>query len=992
MKRLFNRQTKWIWLPRPSSRRRNTYVCFRRSFSIKGPVRSGELRITADSRYEVYINGHWLGHGPIRAFPSLWPVDIYDVRHLLKPGKNVIAVLVHHFGISTFQYLPAEAGLIAELEYKDSAARKIATDGSWKCIEHEGYAYAVPRISCQQGWEEQFDARVEPGTPEKWTALEFKDTKWKSARALARPPHPKLEERDIPFFTREVAEPIAVRAIEAVQCAPYSFNLNPRAYINAMDLSSNHFRGNMLLASWIDSPIEQDIQLHPPHGRPNVQWKLNGQLLKFADRSLQRTDTGVAHAQLKPGRNLLLAALPTTEHLWWAILNLWTDHPITFSSSPNAKSKIPFLAFGPFRSNKPHVFDTIAIDPDTDYPGATQERYLTAWERGDLTEDDLAQPFSRPLQQYMVANADVYATCASERPVSNAQAPRIDNPTALLHDNADWTTIYPIPPQDSRKKTPSVRLLIDFGRELVGYHELEIDAEAGTIIDDHNFEFIQRDGRFNLAEGMNNSFRYICRQGVQRYRTFIRRGFRYSWLSFRNFKRPIRVRFVRAILSTYPQTHAGEFACSDDKLTAIWNVGVHSVRCCSEDTYTDCPTYEQTFWVGDARNEAMVDLVANGDPRLSAHSLRLAGRSLERSPIIESQVPSGWQNLLPTWSFLWMRWGQEHFQFTGDVDFAKEMLDKVQGNVRGIQNHLNDLGLFQMHAWNLFDWAGMDTPAGGIVTHINCFAVLGLRQCAELAEQLGQLERAQQWKTLANEIALAVNRHLWSDARQAYVDCIRADGSLSPVFSQQTQTAAYIAGVAQEDRAKRCSEILYHPPEGFITTGSPFFMFFLLEALVRENRFDELIQTIGSYWGQQIDAGATTFWEMFHPGQERLTRSHCHGWSAAPVVFLTQYVLGVRPQSPGYQQILIAPHPGPLAWADGKVPTPDGVVHCYWQSSANRFELRVSSPAGREMRIELPFAGHVEIHKGRAVPVGATSPQVLIAVGSPALHLSVTRQ
>ena len=41
-------------------------------------------------------------------------------------------------------------------------------------------------------------------------------------------------------------------------------------------------------------------------------------------------------------------------------------------------------------------------------------------------------------------------------------------------------------------------------------------------------------------------------------------------------------------------------------------------------------------------------------------------------------------------------------------------------------------------------------------------------------------------------------------------------------------------------------------------------MFFLLEALVLENRFDAIIDTIRNYWGKQTDAGATTFWEMYH--------------------------------------------------------------------------------------------------------------------------------
>ena len=76
--------------------------------------------------------------------------------------------------------------------------------------------------------------------------------------------------------------------------------------------------------------------------------------------------------------------------------------------------------------------------------------------------------------------------------------------------------------------------------------------------------------------------------------------------------------------ASYPQARRGQFTCSDPLLNDIWDVGVRSVECCSEDTYTDCPTYEQTFWVGDGRNEALVDLLANGDPRLSANSLRVA--------------------------------------------------------------------------------------------------------------------------------------------------------------------------------------------------------------------------------------------------------------------------------------------------------------------------------------------------------------------------------
>jgi hypothetical protein len=282
----------------------------------------------------------------------------------------------------------------------------------------------------------------------------------------------------------------------------------------------------------------------------------------------------------------------------------------------------------------------------------------------------------------------------------------------------------------------------------------------------------------------------------------------------------------------------------------------------------------------------------------------------------------------------------------------------------------------------------MDTPGKGIVTHINCQAVLGLEQSAELARSLGRSDLARRWTKLADAIAAATNRHLWSKKRNAYLDCIRPDGTPSKVFSQQTHTAAYISGVATGARAKRCLAIIDRPPKGFVTAGSPFFMFFLLEALVRERRFDQLITTIRDYWGAQIDAGATTFWEMYHPEAERLTRSHCHGWSAAPVFFLTQHVLGVRPLAPGYAKVLVSPQIGDLRWAQGRVPTPRGPVDVYWKRENGSFELKVSAPAKTPVQIELPVRGKLQIVRG----TGSVRGNIVTASSTPIQLVIKTRR
>ncbi|MCG3180421.1 MAG: hypothetical protein BIFFINMI_02782 [Phycisphaerae bacterium] len=935
---LFHADARWIW-SRHADRHTNDFFCFRRTLNVRGPVRDATIRITADSRYELHVNGEWIGHGPPKSYLSPWPVDEYDLRGRLVEGDNVVAVLVQHMGQDKYHtYIPADAGLLVQAEWRDAGGRRrVVSDRRWRCRPHDGFLWPVPRISIQREWTEQFDARRAPG--EAWRDRGWDDSDWPAAvevRRVGTPPHGALEPRDIPMLTREPVEPAAVLAAEPVRAADLTLAWDCRRLVSGERRMADALPGRLVVATFIHSPRAQAVQLHRTLiGYYEAPWKLNGRELRFDDLSLQSTDSGVARARLRRGWNVLM-----TNTSGWTVnrndaLNLWFKHPVAAHWKP-----APGVAGGPLLR---------LWSDDADGPAA--RRIDAIWKSGRLTEADLHADFAAPLPRDAWSAANVAAVCQSERVVPGVVVVA-ENLPALIRDNADWATIQP------PRGGADVRLLLDFGRETVGYHEFELDAPAGTVVDLHSFEFIQPDGRRNLSDGMSATARYVCREGVQRYRTFTRHGFRYTWVTLRGLRRAAGVRMVRAIRSTYPATRRGAFACSDPTLDRIWDVGVRSVRTCSEDTYTDCPTWEQTHWVGDGRNEALVDLVVSGDPRLSAHSWMQAARSLDRSPLVESHTPPTKANILPAWSFLWMRWAQEHYQMTGDATLARRMLGWLDRNVAGIRRHVNRDGLFEIEAWNMFDWAPMDTPRRGVVTHQNCLAVLGLRQAARLARDLGRPKLARGWDELGDALAAAINRRLWSTQRRAYLDCIHEDGAPSTVFSQQTQTAAFISGVAAGVRARRCREIIERAPAGFVRAGSPFFMFFVLEVLAAEERFGEMLDTIRDYWGPQIEAGATTIWEMYHPDQPRMTRSHCHGWSAAPTFFLSHYVLGVRPAEPGYGTIRIAPRTGGLRWARGRVATPHGDVEVSWERRGRRLELRATSP-GPGMRIELATAGRV---------------------------------
>jgi hypothetical protein len=129
-----------------------------------------------------------------------------------------------------------------------------------------------------------------------------------------------------------------------------------------------------------------------------------------------------------------------------------------------------------------------------------------------------------------------------------------------------------------------------------------------------------------------------------------------------------------------------------------------------EDTYVDCPAYEQTFWVGDARNEALINYYTFGAYQLSKRCLKFVPKSLYRSVIPESQVPSGWQNILTAWTLFWMSACKEYYEFSGDMEFIKEIDPYLIRTVKNFEKFINKDGLLEITAWNMLDWAPMDTP------------------------------------------------------------------------------------------------------------------------------------------------------------------------------------------------------------------------------------------------------------------------------------------
>jgi hypothetical protein len=156
---------------------RNRFMRFRRAFDVTAPPRSAELRLFADTQYIAWLNGVEVGRGPGRSDTTWALFDTYDVAALLKPGRNVLAVLALFHGFGTGGRRSIMQGLLAHLEMvsDDGKRSQVVSDRSWKASPAEEFIRPTPRLHATLGCAEVQDLRR---ADEGWHLPAYDDAAW----------------------------------------------------------------------------------------------------------------------------------------------------------------------------------------------------------------------------------------------------------------------------------------------------------------------------------------------------------------------------------------------------------------------------------------------------------------------------------------------------------------------------------------------------------------------------------------------------------------------------------------------------------------------------------------------------------------------------------------------------------------------------------------------------------------------------------------------
>lgn len=149
---------RWIWYPCGRTLQ-NTFVQFRKEFTLESAPAEAKGWILADSRYKLYVNGERVQFGPAPCDPRWQEADPVDIAAYLTEGSNVLAVEVCFFGTGDGTTPFGKPGLIMNL---DIDGRKIVTDDSWSCLLSRSRAPGQYKRAYLRSLQECFDARLYP--------------------------------------------------------------------------------------------------------------------------------------------------------------------------------------------------------------------------------------------------------------------------------------------------------------------------------------------------------------------------------------------------------------------------------------------------------------------------------------------------------------------------------------------------------------------------------------------------------------------------------------------------------------------------------------------------------------------------------------------------------------------------------------------------------------------------------------------------------------
>ena len=520
-------------------------------------------------------------------------------------------------------------------------------------------------------------------------------------------------------------------------------------------------------------------------------------------------------------------------------------------------------------------------------------------------------------------------------------------------------------------------IVYDFGRVVVGYTIIEYESEEDSSMKLF-YDYTESVDDFDPKA---RAFRIVDRlavetpvvKGKHTVQIIRRRAGRYLYV--KSDCNRLKIKSCKMMISMTPATQKGWFRCNDSLLNEIWEVGKYTLWVNKHQEYESCPRHELKFFSGDGIVAALIDYYAFGYEGLVDASLACT----ERSECIGLRHDKYSRND-ELWDYPALRilMAYNHYKYYGDKTFLKHYYPELVTTLMWLVDKVgSDNLIYQYPVW----YDGFFTTSGSVEyscsfdrlgqkTYLNALVYQSLVRMSELGKVMGD-EKSESWKLLAEKICNAMNEKLWSEEKKAYIDLQYPDN-----YAQDGNVLAVLFGIADERKSRLIfdslekhnwspfgstmfSENLAHTRKGNQTI-SPLMCGYEAEARFSAGEHESALELIRRCWGTMIQKGAGTFWEFAPNDAKGRWIIPSHAWSAAPTYLLSAYVLGIRPEKPGYEEMLFEPS-DELETFEGVVPTKKGYVAAKCVTEQNKKIYTIVIPKAVKLHVNVPEGAEVNI-------------------------------
>jgi alpha-L-rhamnosidase len=230
------------WVSYPSANQINYGVYhFRKSFDLEKVPEKLVIHVSADNRYNLFVNGQRVCYGPAKGDLQTYKYDVIDIAPFLKPGENLLAVLVYNGGEDRpLAVITVQTAFMLRTE--DDKFSELNTGTDWKVYQNPAYEMiSYNEMLFKERWFYGFyacgggDDVDATKYPWGWETADFDDSNWLAAELLTFDKQPpwNLVPRNIPLMANHLVYPAKIRRTNGVDIRPQVWNGKSKLIIPA---------------------------------------------------------------------------------------------------------------------------------------------------------------------------------------------------------------------------------------------------------------------------------------------------------------------------------------------------------------------------------------------------------------------------------------------------------------------------------------------------------------------------------------------------------------------------------------------------------------------------------------------------------------------------------------------------------------------------------------------------------------------------------------